>query len=149
MPTPPAPPGLSVEAGEEGLLARLRMRIRELVENPPAEARAAYGELKVVRIARVPVELWIVIGRESDYLVVRGTYCSCPHFQVRVVGMEKPEPCYHLVAVELAARTGRFHDLSETLTPRQVADIALEVVAGTRSPTLRRALYRLGLEGGF
>jgi predicted nucleic acid-binding Zn finger protein len=138
-----------VASGEGGILARLRERLAALLENPPGEARAAYGELKVARIARLPVELWVVIGREADYLVIRGTYCSCPHFQIRVLGMQVVEPCYHMVAVELAARTGRYHDLSETLTPSQVSDIVMEIMAGARSTTLRRALYRLGWGEGF
>jgi predicted nucleic acid-binding Zn finger protein len=133
-----------VSAENKNLLATLREKLAKLVESPPAEAKAAYGELKVVRIARLPVELWVVIGREADYLVLRGTYCSCPHFQIRVLGMHIDEPCYHLVAVELAARTGRYHDLTETLNTAQVLDIVMEIIAGGRSTTLRKVLYQLG-----
>ncbi|ABM80933.1 hypothetical protein [Hyperthermus butylicus] len=122
-------------------LGELRDRLRRAIESPSPEARAAQGELRVVRLARMPVELWVVLGRESDYLVVPGTYCSCPHFMIHVLGMGQLEPCYHLVAVELARRTGRFHDLSETLLPEKLADIVLEIVAGARTVTLRRILY--------
>jgi len=130
--------------GENRILARLQKRLLELTENPPAEAKAAHGELRVVRLARAPVEIWAVIGREADYIVIRGVYCSCPHFQIRVIGMGIAEPCYHMVAVELAARTGRFHDLSEAIRGDELEDILLEAIAGGRSTTLRRVLYRIG-----
>ncbi len=125
-------------------LAALRENILRISEVPPSSAKSAVRELKVVRISQAPLELWVVMGRESDYLVIRGTYCSCPHFVIRVVNGETTMPCYHLVAVEMAIRQGRFHDLSLSLSKDELQDIVLEVLAGSRSTTLRRKLYMLG-----
>lgn len=123
-------------------LESLREKLIKLSETPPAQARSAVGELKVVKIASIP-ELWVVIGRESDYLVIRKTYCNCPHFTIRVIGGESSTPCYHLIAIEMAIRQGRFHDLSLSLSKDELIDIVLEILAGTRSTTLRKRLYML------
>ncbi len=139
MPKNGKEPSPSIDTG----LETLREKLVKLSETPPAQARSAVGELKVVKISSTPLELWVVIGRESDYLVIRGTYCSCPHFAIRVVGRESPTPCYHLVAVEMAIRQKRFHDLSLSLSKDELIDIVLEIIAGTRSTTLRRKLYML------
>ncbi len=125
-------------------LSVLRENILRLSEAPPPSAKSVVGELKVVRISLTPIELWVVMGRESDYLVIRGTYCSCPHFVIRVVNGESTTPCYHLVAVEIAVKQGRFHDLSLSLSKDELQDIVLEVLAGSRSTTLRKKLYALG-----
>ncbi len=129
--------------GEHDRLERLREEIERLVEKPPGKAVEAVGGFHVVRLSIEPVEQWLVIGENSDYIVLSKTYCSCPHFIVRVVGQEAPTPCYHLVAVEVAKRTNRFIDLSLYLGPREVLEIVFEAVYAKRSKTLRRILLRL------
>ncbi|BEP18016.1 hypothetical protein PYJP_13680 [Pyrofollis japonicus] len=131
-------------------LSELISEVIRLSENPPPAARSAAGELRVVRLSVFPLELWAVMGRESDYLVIRRMYCNCPHFSIRVVNEEKTVPCYHLIAVELAEKTGRFHDLSASLNQDELLDIVLEILSGARSTTLRKKLYMntaKGIEG--
>ncbi len=128
---------------KNSILLVLRENILKMSEVPPSSAKSVVGELKVIKISQAPLELWVVMGRESDYLVIRGTYCSCPHFTIRVVNGETAMPCYHLVAVEIAVRQRRFHDLSLSLSKDELQDIVLEVLAGSRSTTLRRKLYML------
>jgi predicted nucleic acid-binding Zn finger protein len=127
-----------------GTLEALREALRSAYESPPASAASAAGELRVVKIAEAPAETWIVMGNTADYVVVRGLFCSCPHFIIRVVGLQNPAPCYHMVAVEIAARTRRYHDLTHTLTPEERLGIILDALAGAKSAQLRRVLYRLG-----
>ena len=127
-----------------GVLAELRRRLRERSENPGPEELWLAQSLRLVLLQRSPAELWLAMGREGDYLVVPGTFCSCPHYRYRVAWGLSSEPCYHMVAVEIARRTGRYHDLTETLTEDDVETIIHEVVAAGRSAHLRRLLHRLG-----
>jgi predicted nucleic acid-binding Zn finger protein len=121
-------------------LAALREAVRRRAETD-REARAAAEELRVVKLQETPSQLWLVMGRGGDYIVVPGSYCSCPHFQIRVASGETVEPCYHLVAVHIAEAEKRYHDLSQSLSPQQVEDIVLEALAEGRSGLLRRLLY--------
>jgi len=126
-------------------LAELREAIRRRAE-ADREARRAAETLRVARLQELPASLWIVMGRGGDYVVVEDSFCSCPHFTIKVMGGETVEPCYHLVAVRVAADTGRYHDLSRTLTPGEVQGIVAEALYAGRSATLRRRLY--GLDRG-
>ncbi len=94
-----------------------------------------------MRVAVKP-ERWIVIGRHGDYIVIPGSYCSCPGFQAYVWG-RVGRPCYHLVAVELARRSGGFTDLAGRLDPDTLSTIVYEATGSGRSPTLRRILQRV------
>jgi predicted nucleic acid-binding Zn finger protein len=123
-------------------LDELRQRIRERREEGRGEEAAAAGEMRAIRVSTRPVELWIVLGHESDYVVIPGTYCSCPHFTIRVAGQESSEPCYHLVAVEIARRNNRFHDLSAAIDSSRLVDVLLEALLEGRTRTLRRLLYQ-------
>ncbi len=122
-------------------LERLRQAIARRAENPGEKEKWLLAQLRLVRLQRLPVELWAVMGEEEDYLLIPDTYCSCPHFTIRVVHGESSEPCYHLVAVRMARLTGRFNDLSETLSPEDVQGIILELLVYPRSPSLRRFLH--------
>jgi predicted nucleic acid-binding Zn finger protein len=53
-------------------------------------------------------EIWAVPGREKIHLVLRNTYCDCLDFYLNVVIKGKNECCYHLLAVEIANKLGKF-----------------------------------------
>jgi len=54
--------------------------------------------------------VWIVVGKERDYLVMPATdYCSCDDFYYQ---FDHGHVCYHIIAQKLAEATGRF-DLFE------------------------------------
>jgi len=129
-------------------LEALREAARRLAEEDP-EARAAALGMRLVRLTAAPVELWAALGREADYVVVPGTFCSCPHFVYRVATGETLRPCYHLAAVELARQTGRFHDLAGRASRGDVEAVILEAVAVGRSATLRRLLHSAGERGNI
>jgi len=42
--------------------------------------------------------LWIVVGKEKDYLVLSDFYCSCKDFYLNAVIRQKNQLCYHLLA---------------------------------------------------
>ncbi len=121
-------------------LEALRAAARRLAEEDP-EARAAALGMRLVRLTAAPVELWAALGREADYIVVPGTFCSCPHFVYRVAPGETTRPCYHLAAVELARQTGRFHDLAGRASREDVEAVILEAITVGRSATLRRLIH--------
>jgi len=137
------------DKGEPGnpRLRALREAVRRRAETD-REAQRAVNELRVVKLQEQPAPLWLVMGRMADYVVVPGGFCSCPHFTIRVMSGETVEPCYHLVAVYIAERTRRYHDLSGSLSPEEVGDIVLEAIYNGRSALLRRRLYRVGGGGG-
>ncbi|NPA04555.1 MAG: hypothetical protein GXO09_00465 [Crenarchaeota archaeon] len=122
-------------------LRRLAERVRRESENPRGKAWEAAESGRVVLLAGTRPRLWVVIGEEADYIVLPGTYCSCPHFMIRVLGEAEDKPCYHLVAVE-AVRRGRAGRLvAVDATTDELADILSEALLTGRSRTLRRLLY--------
>ncbi len=42
--------------------------------------------------------IWIVVGKEKDYLVLSDFYCSCKDFYLNAVIRQKNRLCYHLLA---------------------------------------------------
>jgi predicted nucleic acid-binding Zn finger protein len=64
------------------------------------KARSLLEEKKVTPLDS-KMDLWRVIGDRAIYLVIRGLYCSCPHFTVRTLRGDATD-CYHLLAVNLA-----------------------------------------------
>jgi predicted nucleic acid-binding Zn finger protein len=116
--------------------------VERRLEEPSRDAIAAGGSFRVVKIAEVPVQLWVVLGEEGDYVVIRKAFCSCPHFRMKIATGRSETPCYHLVSVEIAVRDGRFRDLSRVINPREAAQVIFEVLAADRSPTLRRVIHQ-------
>lgn len=128
------------------LIASLRKRILERAETAHSDEQWLAGMLRLVRLQQYPIELWVALGREYDYIIIPYMFCSCPHFVIRVTGGASLEPCYHLVAVHIALSTSRFHDLSKTLTSDTVEAILLEIITHGRSSLLRKVLY--GIDEG-
>jgi predicted nucleic acid-binding Zn finger protein len=57
--------------------------------------------------------VWIVIGRERDYLLMpQAEFCSCDDFYFRVLD-KKIHLCYHLIAQKIAHNLGWFDDIKE------------------------------------
>ena len=53
--------------------------------------------------------VWIVVGRQRDYIVLPAAFCSCIDFFFR---FDKGHLCYHIIAQKLAEATEKF-DLIE------------------------------------
>ncbi|MEM1538506.1 MAG: hypothetical protein QXK12_02555 [Candidatus Nezhaarchaeales archaeon] len=45
---------------------------------------------------------WVVVGKERDYWVLPGFFCTCDDFYVNVVTRARSKYCYHLLAQALA-----------------------------------------------
>ncbi|MEM3040731.1 MAG: hypothetical protein QXG97_01730 [Nitrososphaerota archaeon] len=58
--------------------------------------------------------VWIVVGRERDYLVMPAAdFCSCDDFYYHVMD-RKVHLCYHLIAQKLAECLGWYDKIEET-----------------------------------
>lgn len=58
--------------------------------------------------------VWIVIGRERDYLIMpEAEFCTCDDFYFRVLDREV-HLCYHLIAQKIARNLGWYETLEET-----------------------------------
>ena len=57
--------------------------------------------------------VWIVVGRERDYLLMpEAEFCSCDDFYFRVLD-RKIHLCYHLIAQKIARNLGWFENIDE------------------------------------
>ncbi len=57
--------------------------------------------------------VWIVIGKERDYLIMpEAEFCTCDDFYFRVLD-RKVHVCYHLLAQKIAKNLGWFETLDE------------------------------------
>ena len=58
--------------------------------------------------------VWIVIGRERDYLIMpEAEFCTCDDFYFRVLD-KKIHLCYHLISQKIARNLGWYETLKET-----------------------------------
>jgi predicted nucleic acid-binding Zn finger protein len=57
--------------------------------------------------------VWVVLGRERDYLIMpEAEFCPCDDFYFRVLD-KKVHMCYHLLTQKLAANLGWFELFEE------------------------------------
>jgi predicted nucleic acid-binding Zn finger protein len=57
--------------------------------------------------------IWIVVGRERDYLVMPDAgFCSCDDFYFHVMS-RKAHLCYHLIGQKLAESLGWYDEIEE------------------------------------
>jgi len=58
--------------------------------------------------------VWIVVGRERDYLIMpEAEFCTCDDFYFRVLD-KKVHMCYHLLTQKIAQNLGWFQTYEET-----------------------------------
>jgi predicted nucleic acid-binding Zn finger protein len=78
----------------------------------------ALGALKENRVKKYVFKpsdrtVWIVIGRERDYLIIaEAEFCMCDDFYFRVLD-KKIHLCYHLIAQKIARNLGWYETLEE------------------------------------
>src|SRR4030043_1425384 len=57
--------------------------------------------------------VWIVVGRERDYLIMpEAEFCTCDDFYFRVLD-RKIHLCYHLIAQKIARNLGWYETIDE------------------------------------
>jgi predicted nucleic acid-binding Zn finger protein len=80
------------------------------------KALDALGENRVKKYVFKPSGriVWIVIGRERDYLIMpEAEFCMCDDFYFRVLD-RKIHLCYHLIAQKIARNLGWFETIEES-----------------------------------
>ncbi|MGQ4833328.1 MAG: hypothetical protein ACP6IS_05500 [Candidatus Asgardarchaeia archaeon] len=84
--------------------------LKELYGARFINALSAVKENAVKKYIFLPsgVEIWIVVGKKKDYLILGDYYCSCIDFLMNVVIKKNRSMCYHLLAKLLAESLNRY-----------------------------------------
>lgn len=104
------------EAKKEGKLYGKKLtKLYEVFGQRFSRAFEALKENRVIKYVFKPSAriVWIVIGRERDYLIIPEVkFCTCNDFYYRVLDKEV-HLCYHLIAQKIAYILGWFETLEE------------------------------------
>lgn len=94
--------------------------------------REKYGK-KFIRALRVVEEkkvlkykfqpsgsaIWIVRGRQRQYMVIPKIYCTCRSFYQEVVIARESNMCYHILAQQIAELRNEFERIASTDSERR------------------------------
>jgi predicted nucleic acid-binding Zn finger protein len=104
------------EAKAEGKLSGKNLtELYELFGQRFTKALDALKENRVKKYTFKPSgrTVWIVVGRERDYLIMsEAEFCTCDDFYFRVLD-KKIHLCYHLIAQRIARNLGWFENIGE------------------------------------
>jgi predicted nucleic acid-binding Zn finger protein len=104
------------EAKAEGKLSGKNLtQLYELFSQRFTKALDALKENRVKKYVFKPSgrTVWIVIGRERDYLIMpEAEFCMCDDFYFRVLD-KKIHLCYHLIAQKIARNLGWYETIKE------------------------------------
>ncbi|MBT0159601.1 hypothetical protein G4O51_06420 [Candidatus Bathyarchaeota archaeon A05DMB-2] len=104
------------EAKAEGKLSGKNLTaLYELFGQRFTKALDALKENRVKKYVFKPSgrTVWIVIGRERDYLIMpEAEFCPCDDFYFRVLD-KKIHLCYHLIAQKIARNLGWYETIEE------------------------------------
>lgn len=105
------------EAKAEGKLSGKNLtQLYELFGPRFTKALGALKENRVKKYFFKPSNktVWIVIGRERDYLIMaEAGFCMCDDFYFRVLD-KKIHLCYHLIAQKIACNLGWYEIIKES-----------------------------------
>jgi predicted nucleic acid-binding Zn finger protein len=105
------------EAKAEGKLSGKNLTaLYELFGQRFTKALNALKENRVKKYVFKPSgrKVWIVIGRERDYLIMpEAEFCMCDDFYFRVLD-KKIHFCYHLIAQKIARNLGWYETIEES-----------------------------------
>jgi predicted nucleic acid-binding Zn finger protein len=105
------------EAKTEGKLSGKNLtELYELFGQRFTKALDALKENRVKKYVFKPSgkTVWIVIGKERDYLIMpEAEFCTCDDFYFRVLD-KKIHLCYHLIAQKIARNLDWYETLEET-----------------------------------
>ncbi|RJS76890.1 hypothetical protein CW707_04080 [Candidatus Bathyarchaeota archaeon] len=105
------------EAKKEGKLTGKNLtKLYEVFGQRFVKAFEALKESRVKKYVFKPSgrTVWIVVGKERDYLVMpEAEFCSCDDFYFRVID-KKIHLCYHLIAQKLAKNLKWYSTIEES-----------------------------------
>jgi predicted nucleic acid-binding Zn finger protein len=121
-----------------------RRALEEVVEKGVHPAPPEVFELRYVkasiRINGVGLELWFYMGRERDYVLIPGVYCSCRDFTLRTIINKTSSFCKHQVGLYSALARGRYVELDLSMDEAYV--VVRELLDKGLSLALRRRISR-------
>ncbi|MEB3756887.1 MAG: hypothetical protein GSR79_08555 [Desulfurococcales archaeon] len=117
-----------------------RQSLRDLDEVDKAKIGEALAGRRFVKIHSNP-DIFVYLGLDEDYVLVKDTYCSCNGFFIQVLGEGRKKHCSHLAALHNIGND--YIDLSHMYDIGELFTIILEVFYNNRSKTLRQLVYRL------
>jgi predicted nucleic acid-binding Zn finger protein len=56
-------------------------------------------------------EIWVIVGKKKDYLLISDFYCSCQDFYLNVVVRKKNKYCYHILSKTIAEALNLFEEI--------------------------------------
>ncbi len=105
------------EAKAEGKLSGKNLtKLYEIFGQRFTKAFEALKENRVKKYVFKPGgrTVWIVVGRERDYLIMpEAEFCTCDDFYFRVLDREV-HLCYHLIAQKIARNLGWYETIEES-----------------------------------
>lgn len=84
--------------------------------------------------------LWVYEGRERDYILIPGAFCSCKDFILRTIMSKKSRYCKHLLGVHIAINRGKY--MSIDMDPGEGFSIIREILDQGISRTLRKKMLK-------
>jgi predicted nucleic acid-binding Zn finger protein len=101
---------------EDKLTGRNLTKLYEIFGQRFTKAFEALKENRVKKYLFKPSGkiVWIVVGRERDYLIMpQAEFCTCDDFYFRVLDREI-HLCYHLIAQKIADALGWFEKIEDS-----------------------------------
>jgi len=85
-------------------------KLYSIYESRFLQALKIITEDKVKKYIFVPsgLEIWIVVGKTRDYLILDNYYCSCVDYMMNVALRKNRSFCYHLLAKMLAESLNQY-----------------------------------------
>jgi predicted nucleic acid-binding Zn finger protein len=84
--------------------------------------------------------IWIYTGRQRDYVLVPGLFCSCKDFTLRTIIGRISNYCKHQLGLYIAISRKKYLEL--TMLPNEAYTIIMEVVDKGFSPLLRKKMSK-------
>jgi predicted nucleic acid-binding Zn finger protein len=123
---------------EQVTISKMRASLSQLDENDRAKLGEALAGKRFVRIQREP-PIFVYLGQDEDYVLLKDTFCSCNGFFIQVLGEGRKNHCSHLAALHNIG--DNYIDLSDQFELDEVFTVLLEVFYNNRSRTIRRMVY--------
>lgn len=116
--------------------------LEEVVDRSSSRVLSEVYEYRYVKIHIVAntmrKDIWVYMGRERDYLLVPGAYCSCKDFLLRTVINKTSKYCKHLLGLHVSMKMNKYLEVSVDL--ERFLKISHEIIEKGFSIELRRAL---------
>jgi predicted nucleic acid-binding Zn finger protein len=116
----------------------MRSSLNDLDDVDKAKIGEARAGKRFVKIHSDP-DIFVYLGLDEDYVILKDIYCSCNGFFIQVLGEGKKKHCSHLAALHNI--DDDYLDLSDSFDTDKLFTIILEVLYSNRSKTLRRIVY--------